>query len=75
MPVPLVPVLKSIGGSRGGGPPPLFLDETEARTKGRKIFLETGAPLYLRVPPLPLYKDLDPPLKRADCFLEQLAAR
>ena len=72
MPVPLVPVLKSIGGSRGG--PPLFLDETEARTKGRKIFLGTGAPLISGFPP-PLYKDLDPPLKRADCILEQLAAR
>ena len=74
MPVPQVPVLKSIGGSRGGGPAPrLFLDETEARTKGRKIFLETGAPPYLSPPRL--YGGVDPPLKRADCILEQLAAR
>ena len=75
MPVPLVPVLKSIGGSRGGSPVPrLFLDENEARTKGRKGFFGDRGPPYLRVSP-PLYKDLDPPLKRADCILEQLAAR
>ena len=34
-----------------------------------------GFPIVISGFPPPLYKDLDPPLKRADCILEQLAAR
>ena len=48
------------GGSRGGGAPPLFLDQTEFRKAEKKIFV-TGPPPYLRVsmiappPPKPPY--------------------
>ena len=53
------------GGSRGGGAPPLFLDQTEFRKAEKKIFV-TGPPPYLRVsmiaPPPPLSYGLDPPL-------------
>ena len=36
-------------GSGRPGPPPLTLDQTEARRAKKKIFLETGRPPYLRV--------------------------
>ena len=38
----------SLGGTRGGLGPHLFLDQTEAR-RAEKFFLETPPPLYLRV--------------------------
>ena len=57
------------GGSRGGAwgarPPPLFLDQNEARRAEKKIG-RAGAPPYLRVwmttSPPPLSEGLDPPL-------------
>ena len=54
------------GRGPGSSPPPLFLDQTEARRAEKKIF-ETGLPLYLGVwktapPPPPLSEGLDPPL-------------
>ena len=50
-----------------GGPPPLFLDQTEARRAEKKFFWETGPPPFLRVwmtalPPPPLSEGLDPAL-------------
>ena len=47
-------------GPGGGRPPPLFLDENEAR-RAEKIFFEAGPPPYLRVwmtgpPPPPIWK-------------------
>ena len=56
---------ESRGGARGG-PPPLFLDQTEAR-RAEKIWGGDRAPPYLRVwmtapPPLPSSEGLDPPL-------------
>ena len=52
---------------QGRGPPPLFLDQTEAR-RAETIFLrDHPSPPYLRVwmtgPPPPLSQDLDPALK------------
>ena len=56
------------GGSRQGVrvPPPLFLEQTEAR-RAEKIFFETAPPflsVWMTAPPLPslLSEDLDPPL-------------
>ena len=40
------------GGFRGGawlGPPPLILDQTEARRAKKIFFLETGPPAFVRV--------------------------
>ena len=59
----------SRGGARGAQAPPLFLDQTEART-AEKLFFGRPAPLlYLRVwmtapPPPPLSQGLDPALIR-----------
>ena len=43
-----------------GGPPPLFLDQNEARRAAKKIFEAVPPP-----PPPPLSEGLDPPLVSA----------
>ena len=57
------------GGSRGGargGPPPLFVDQTEARMAEKFFARTTPLPPYLRVwmtpPPPTLSQELDPAL-------------
>ena len=55
----------SRGGARGGAaPPPLFLDQNEARKAEKKIFLRPGPSPYLRVwmTIRPLSEGVDPPL-------------